>query len=528
MTQKVGGVEFDIVIDGSKVTSAVAKSEAELKKLQDAFMKVEGASVRAMEAPAKKAPGATQGLKNMRHAAGQLGFQVQDMAVQLQSGTSAMVVLGQQGSQVASIFGPTGAIVGGVIAVGAALAGVLVPSMMDSSDETETLTEKLKELQKESKLTANQQAALAQIEAEAAAEKKKTLAEIDAEIKEKMDLIETNKGLIETGRSLSSLRKDQSATGRIEALKAENEETRKQLILLRAQRDLEAGATGGPAFDEEKNKQAVKSTAQRIAAITQAVDLENEIISNGIQRRIAIEEGFLSQSMAMLKEDEANRIANQNAKYQTLIEAMNQERVAILENESLTGTQRQALINELDNQAAYAKLNHENRLTEIEKNAAEKRMQIAEMERQAKINALSSTFSNLSSLMNTESKKLFEIGKAAAVAGAIVDGYAAVSKTMASVPYPFNIPLAAAQAVASAAQVKGILSTKFGDKNPGQVFAGGQAATPVTGQQGPQQQTRNVNIATTGGGENVNIRELIGMLNEAAGDGVQFNLTTGG
>ena len=98
---------------------------------------------------------------------------------------------------------------------------------------------------------------------------------------------------------------------------------------------------------------------------------------------------------------------------------------------------------------------------------------------------------------------------------------------MASVPYPLNIPLAAAQAVASAAQVKGIMSTKFGSAGSGQSFQGGQVVNNVGSQQ-QQPQQRNVSIALTGssftGGD---IRTLIGQINEELGDGVTLN-TTGG
>ena len=41
----------------------------------------------------------------------QLGYQIQDISVQLQAGQSPFVVLAQQGSQVASIFGPGGAVI---------------------------------------------------------------------------------------------------------------------------------------------------------------------------------------------------------------------------------------------------------------------------------------------------------------------------------------------------------------------------------------------------------------------------------
>ena len=58
------------------------------------------------------------------HRAGGVAMQVQDIAVQAQAGTSALTILAQQGSQVASIFGPKGAIIGGLIALGAVLFSV--------------------------------------------------------------------------------------------------------------------------------------------------------------------------------------------------------------------------------------------------------------------------------------------------------------------------------------------------------------------------------------------------------------------
>ena len=92
-------------------------------------------------------------VRKMRYTAGQLGFQVQDIAVQLQSGTSAMVVFGQQGSQIAGAFGPGGAIFGAVIAIGAAVGSLLVASFSkgtqsakDLKAEIEGLTENFEAL----------------------------------------------------------------------------------------------------------------------------------------------------------------------------------------------------------------------------------------------------------------------------------------------------------------------------------------------------------------------------------------------
>lgn len=79
------------------------------------------------------------GLRLMRGGLGQLGHQVQDVAVQLQMGQNAMLVFGQQGSQVASLFGQNGALIGAFLAVGAAAATALAPSIFKTRDSFEEL-----------------------------------------------------------------------------------------------------------------------------------------------------------------------------------------------------------------------------------------------------------------------------------------------------------------------------------------------------------------------------------------------------
>lgn len=77
----------------------------------------------------------------MRGGAGQLGHQIQDVAVQAQMGTSAFVILGQQGSQVASLFGPKGALFGAFIAIAAAAAGPLITAITGSTKSIKELGE---------------------------------------------------------------------------------------------------------------------------------------------------------------------------------------------------------------------------------------------------------------------------------------------------------------------------------------------------------------------------------------------------
>lgn len=57
---------------------------------------------------------------------GQAGFQVQDFIVQVQGGTSAITAFTQQAPQLAGAFGPGGAVVGALLALGGVIAGTFL------------------------------------------------------------------------------------------------------------------------------------------------------------------------------------------------------------------------------------------------------------------------------------------------------------------------------------------------------------------------------------------------------------------
>ena len=106
----------------------------------------------------------TKGLRLMRGGLGQIGHQVQDVAVQLQGGTDAMIVFGQQGSQVASLFGPHGAMLGAVLAVGAALFTSFKPAVDDSKESLKDIIKTIKEQTVELGLLTEAQKAYQQIQ----------------------------------------------------------------------------------------------------------------------------------------------------------------------------------------------------------------------------------------------------------------------------------------------------------------------------------------------------------------------------
>lgn len=77
----------------------------------------------------------------------QLGHQIQDVSVQLQAGTEKMIILGQQGPQIASILGPGGPLIGAMLAVGAVAVGTLAPSLLTAGDSAGKLKKSLEELE---------------------------------------------------------------------------------------------------------------------------------------------------------------------------------------------------------------------------------------------------------------------------------------------------------------------------------------------------------------------------------------------
>lgn len=156
-------------------------------------------------------------------------------------------------------------------------------------------------------------------------------------------------------------------------------------------------------------------------------------------------------------------------------------------------------------------------------------VKLAEIEKNSKQNAMSTMFGNLSSLMNTGNKKLFAIGKAAAIADATINAYKGISKTMAEYPYPLNIGMAAAHGAAAFAQISNIKSQQFGSGGGSpNVYDGGQPAVNTTsGGVQPQQAGggngggRNISISLQGSSfTDEQVRDLIGRINDQAGDGV--------
>src|SRR5690554_6570119 len=218
------------------------------------------------------------------------------------------------------------------------------------------------------------------------------------------------------------------------------------------------------------------------------------------------------------------------------IREANMEEVELLnvrfaaENEAIDQAYEERLINEQEWEQLMRdqKSRHEEELTEIEKRAADARTKIAEQEGRAKMQALGSALKNVSTLMNSESRKMFEIGKAAALAGALVDAYAAITgayKVGASMGGPaLGAAYGAAAGLAAFQNVNAIKSAQFGS---GGSVAGAAATGSVTGginQQGQAvtgsvSQSQTLTVQGIDPSQMFSGRQLVDIINTAQKDG---------
>lgn len=123
-------------------TEGAEQSAKQLDALAQSSTKADTAVTKTGAAVEK----ATPKLSGFGTKAQQAGYQIQDFVVQVQSGTSVFVAFGQQASQLAGALGPGGAVLGAVIALGAAVGGVLYKSMGNAKLSTEELEASSKQL----------------------------------------------------------------------------------------------------------------------------------------------------------------------------------------------------------------------------------------------------------------------------------------------------------------------------------------------------------------------------------------------
>lgn len=192
-------------------------------------------------------------------------------------------------------------------------------------------------------------------------------------------------------------------------------------------------------------------------------------------------------------------------------------------------------LKEARDQELLTEQEYQERLTLLTREAADRRAKIAEEERQARVATLQSMLGNMTGLMNTGSRKMFEIGKAAAVANALVQGREAVVSSYAAGARiggpPVGAAFAATAAAATASQIAQVRQSSFssgGAASAGTFDQGlGAIRTAQAGGSGPAQ-TFTINLA--GSGQNFtadDIDGLIRQINQRTSDGVVLRTNRG-
>lgn len=173
-------------------------------------------------------------------------------------------------------------------------------------------------------------------------------------------------------------------------------------------------------------------------------------------------------------------------------------------------------------------------LTEAMAEAKKRREKNAAEEQAEKLRITQKGLSNLSTLMNVENKRLFEVGKVAAIANATLSGYEAVVHSYnagSKIGGPVvGAAFAATAGVATAAQISQIASTSYGGGAGGAVSAGAGASSQSPAQAPAQQQERQVANITLVGGDSATftgeqVRNMLEGLNEQIGNGARLRVS---
>lgn len=124
--EKAGGIYIEIEADVAKLLTGQQQANKALDSIGDNAQKTANQLNKLDTQVSATSKGVSSGL---RSSVQQAGYQIQDFIVQVQGGQSALVAFSQQGSQLAGAFGPGGAIVGALIALGTVVAGTLISSL---------------------------------------------------------------------------------------------------------------------------------------------------------------------------------------------------------------------------------------------------------------------------------------------------------------------------------------------------------------------------------------------------------------
>lgn len=566
--EQIGGVYYTIDADSGNLMALENQVNKSNKSMQREFDKTDktvdalGKQLNGLQTPANAAAGAMnkltpaaqgvqQATNSMRGAFGQLGYQVQDIVVQLQGGQSAFMVFAQQGSQIASAFGPAGAVYGAVIALAGAIGGALFSSIMKTSEAASTMPESMKKW-----LDALKDQYLALDEASrsdfAQAQIGKVQLAYSKVSEEVTSLEEKLKSLKANGEFLNRRRIDEAEKSLSNAKKRASEFTVMLNELNRVfTENLATKTVDGTAESTQKATDRTKELAQQfevaLLKITQSeeaatrlylaqelglkageqlpVDVEKAVaayyrakeaadqlkesqkaITKAAEDELAAEVKIMEERQKAAQKAAEDELAAENAKYnklQGVVGAVQQELETPAQKAQRELSERLKVIQdyyglESEEQAkrttegVAAEAAYQKQLTAIAKTEADQRRTL----NMSTLQAAGDFFGNLASIAEQGGKDQFQTYKNLASVQAAISATMAVLNVLANpmIPYPLNVGLAASMAGLAGAQVAKIQSMEYsggrlygGPVSPGNVYPITEDGRPEILQQGNKQ-----------------------------------------
>ena len=386
--------------------------------------------------------------RQMRAGFGQLGHQIQDVAVQLQMGQQAMLVFAQQGSQIASLFGPWGAAAGAVMAVGGALAMTLIPNLKETKIEADEVVERFNRLR--DAMPAGMAMGLgsavnaarmrsAQLASEQERKKQMQFEKDREKLQKQLQAAQSPKGLFPGIADFFG--------GKTTGLSAEKIKEIKDEI---ADLDLKIANSTVTILE---NNEAHKQSEEAIEKLAKA--------ANGLNQEW---QDYLDESAIAAIEEQNKEMFKRS---EELLQEHNKKRQE-LKSLGLIGEEtalKDSYVRQLEIVQQYA---DQEIITEQEKADA-----IARINRNMQKAAVGE-FSKGIDALGAYNKKAFKIAKGVKTAEAIMNTYAGANQALAAYPPPFSYIAAAGQIAFGMAQVAQIKSQTFAGRAAGGMVQAGQ------------------------------------------------------
>lgn len=362
--------------------------------------------------------------KMQKGSMAQLGMQIQDVAVMSQYGADKFVILGTQGSQIASLFGPGGAVFGAVLAIAAAIGGTLVNSINAAKDASSELPKELM-----TRLD-NIKARFEEVdEASRSAFLRVEFDKINAEYDKYQERIDRARDtLVKMGPQAGVAYAKQAQ--HIDNLVAKQKELADMMDKI-SRMSVESIDFSGIDLSIDGGDAGVQS---RVEAVKNGIEKERELYEAWRQTKAAITSGIITDEQAQLIQADIAEQQRINTKFDNTMARLEEERKLLAENQVLSAEEKAARQAEIDAAELAADRLHKEQLS------------------QQAIEYATKTAKAIENIEKTKSRTIQQLERATwSAAAGFLDQFAGESKAAAIASIAINKGLSLAQAAQNTA-----------------------------------------------------------------------------